>query len=184
MYRLCSRLSFFAALLFTSRISAMVATPHAVLSTEQYLDTQRTPLPYDSSVRINVTETLQTSAIPVNMTNGNNALGVGCNGNRYGIGLYPRSCLNALRLVPETAATLGFGMRHTAAGSASNIRLPYRWLSRMSFRVISPDKDFTDFYSVLYCSRWLLQCASLPLSTICTGSCKPTGYFPSCGAHI
>lgn len=131
MYKLCSLCIMPGVLLYISTISAAVVAPSEALLPEQSLTNQDQPPLYDKTVRLNLTEVLSnTSTMAVNISSGNNALRADCNGIRYGYHMNSRSCMNALRLIPRTDNQLSFGLRYTPAGLASNMRLPYRWLSR------------------------------------------------------
>lgn len=130
MYKLCGLCIMLGVLLYISTISADVVAPEA-LSPEQSLTNQVQPPLYDNTVRLNLTEVLSnTPTMAVNISSGNNELRADCNGIRYGYHMNSRSCMNALRLIPKTDKQLSFGLRYTPAGLASNMRLPYRWLSR------------------------------------------------------
>lgn len=126
MCRSRSRCTFLATILHISTISAALVVPSEVSSPRLPLAYQGQPLPYDNTVSVNLSDAASNTSSTVV---GNKVLRAHCNGSKYGSQLNVRSCLSALRQITGTETQLSFGVRHTPAGHASDIKLPYRWLS-------------------------------------------------------
>ena len=67
-------------------------------------------------------------------TTTSNSTGVGvpsiaCSG-QFGYDLKMALCLEALDLVPQGREPKSFGMRYDPVGRQSDVKLPYRWISR------------------------------------------------------
>ena len=59
-----------------------------------------------------------------------NAADAACSGKTFGYDLNLQSCKDALRLIPPGREQLSFAMRYNPVGAQSDVKLPYRWLSR------------------------------------------------------
>lgn len=102
----------------------------AVITPGQFLGGQIGPAPYNENDRLDFGEVLSDPATTAVTSPSANAIDVACNGRTFGTDLNLQSCLDALRLIPPGRQQNSFAMRHGPAGAQSDVKLPYRWLSR------------------------------------------------------
>lgn len=136
-------------LLLASAVSSAVITP------SQFIGGQIRPVSYNENDRLDLGEVLSDPATTAVTSPSANAVDVACNGRAFGSDLNIQSCLDALRLIPPGRQQNSFAMRYGPAGAQSDVKLPYRWLSRKLHRRAkahrSPYHRFRK--SLLICAR-------------------------------